>query len=498
MIKETVLNMSQQSQKTSGAPAFAVVGHPNKGKSSLVATLTQNDQVQISQVSGTTEHSQKFPMEVDGQLCYWLIDTPGFQRARALLHQLQGASEHAGDRRQALQQFVDDPESERRFPDEVRLLKPILEGAAVIYVVDGAKPYRPEYESEMEILRWSGQPRMAVINPITSDRYVDDWQQALDQFFSLVRVFNPMASSFEDHLELIGAFGTLRRDWQPPVQRAVKALQEDRQQRLDRAVQEILTLCIDSLCYQVQGRIPALGDDSQTSQTLQKEAQQRVQERLEQNYKNHLRDLEKSTRQRVESLFRHYHIAREEADLSVDQGDLFNQADWVIWGLDRKQLLVYSAGGGAATGALVDVGVGGSSLFLGALTGSVLATATTWFMGDKLAKVKVGQWLPMGGQELTVGPMQNSQFAWVLFGRAWHHLLRVINRNHARRDHLALDTIEEKTFDLNHYLKELPKREAFVLSSWLGSKGKRASMLSRQGRVKDIILKHMLPENINL
>ena len=53
-----------------------------------------------------------------------------------------------------------------QFEAEVALLAPLGEGAGVIYVVDGAVPYGPEYEAEMEILRWSGRPSLAVINPI--------------------------------------------------------------------------------------------------------------------------------------------------------------------------------------------------------------------------------------------------------------------------------------------------------------------------------------------
>mgnify|MGYP000710297057 FL=1 len=158
--------------KSSKEPVFAIVGHPNKGKSSLVATLAQNDSVAISQVSGTTVTAQRFAMEVDGQPCYWLVDTPGFQRARLLLEILQSKSQHAGDRQQVIRDFIADPANQSQFPDECQLLRPLVsvsseqENVAIIYVVDGAKPYRPEYEHEMEILRWTGQPRMAIINPI--------------------------------------------------------------------------------------------------------------------------------------------------------------------------------------------------------------------------------------------------------------------------------------------------------------------------------------------
>ena len=73
-------------EKEDTAPRLAVVGHPNKGKSSLVATLAEDDSVGISSTPGTTLRSRAYPMRVDGRLLYTLIDTPGFQRARRDWH----------------------------------------------------------------------------------------------------------------------------------------------------------------------------------------------------------------------------------------------------------------------------------------------------------------------------------------------------------------------------------------------------------------------------
>ena len=66
-------------------PRFAVVGHPNKGKSSVVATLAQNDSIAIAMEPGTTRDSHRYPMKVDDVTLYELIDTPGFQRPRKVL-----------------------------------------------------------------------------------------------------------------------------------------------------------------------------------------------------------------------------------------------------------------------------------------------------------------------------------------------------------------------------------------------------------------------------
>ena len=61
-------------------------------------------------------------------------------------------------------EFLQAHVSDARFHDERELLRPIVEGAGILYVVDGSRPYGRQYEAEMEILRWTGRPRMALIN----------------------------------------------------------------------------------------------------------------------------------------------------------------------------------------------------------------------------------------------------------------------------------------------------------------------------------------------
>ena len=147
---------------------FAVVGHPNKGKSSIVSTLSRNDAIAISARSGTTAKSDHYKVQI-ADASYTLIDTPGFQRPRQLLHQIKSNAADASQRAEAVNSFINDPSSKKDYPDEVELLTPIMAGAAIIYVVDGSHPYGPEYEAEMEILRWCGQPRLAIVNPIHND-----------------------------------------------------------------------------------------------------------------------------------------------------------------------------------------------------------------------------------------------------------------------------------------------------------------------------------------
>jgi len=118
-------------------PVFAVVGHTNKGKSSIVATLASDDSVEIGPEPGTTTRCRRYPMVVDGEELYALVDTPGFQRARRALHWMKQHETSADLHADVARRFLEAHRGQDSFPDECELLQPILDGAGILYVVDG-------------------------------------------------------------------------------------------------------------------------------------------------------------------------------------------------------------------------------------------------------------------------------------------------------------------------------------------------------------------------
>ncbi|MBT8467241.1 MAG: 50S ribosome-binding GTPase, partial [Deltaproteobacteria bacterium] len=145
-------------------PRFAVVGRVNKGKSSIIASLIENDAVKISPRPGTTTECVRYDVEVDGRVLFSVIDTPGFEDAPRALHWIKQREVTAADRVQRVRELVEAFDGTEDFVEERRLLRPILDGAAILYVVNGDEPYRKNYETEMEVLRYTGQPAMALIN----------------------------------------------------------------------------------------------------------------------------------------------------------------------------------------------------------------------------------------------------------------------------------------------------------------------------------------------
>ena len=402
-------------------PHFAVVGHPNKGKSSIVSTLAGDDSVEIQADPRTTTRCHSYPMKVDGRTLYVLIDTPGFQRARPALAWMKERETTAAEHHQLVRQFVETFTGAGEYPDETELLRPVVEGAGILYVVDGSVPYGPEYEAEMKILRWTGQPSMGLINPIGPADHIADWRAALQQYFSVVRVFNAVHSSFTKRIELLRAFGALREEWRAPLEEAVDSLVADRERRRGRAARRLAASLAAMLTHRIEAPFS-----------------EHVRDRLEKRFLDELRAMEGRSRDGIEEIYDHRRLSRQETALEqLGEQGLFSDQTWAVFGLNRGQILGLGALGGATIGGIIDAGTGGSSMLLGTLIGGGLGATTSLLAANKLAEVRILN-LPLGGRKLVVGPVRSLNFPHVVFNRARLHHALVASRTHAERTALVM------------------------------------------------------------
>lgn len=433
-------------------PRFAVVGHPNKGKSSIVAALAQNDAIAISQRSGTTTQAERYDVQVgDGAASYALIDTPGFQRPSKVLAWLKDQAPSADQRRAAVEKFLRSEDCAAQFPDETALLRPIMDGAAILYVVDGSRPYNPDYEAEMEILRWTGQASMALINPIESNSEVEAWQQALGQYFKIVRLFNPFLADRLRRDEILEAFAIIAPQWREPLEGVRSAYTQQEVLRLQSAA----ALLSDTLLKLCTHRC--------TTQTTSKSAAEAARPSLEARYFAEMRELEGAAHGRLKELYSYHKLDSQSAALPLD-GDLFDTEKWIAWGLTRRQLTAAAGLAGASTGAVIDAAMAGSSLLLGALSGGMLAGAATWIAADTIAKFQFDRSKDsaLGAYEAAFGPSSNANFPYVVTGRFLALLDTLRNRTHAQRDTALVPTI-----DLKNRLDELTSTERLALAKLL-------------------------------
>ncbi len=425
-------------------PLFAVVGHPNKGKSSVVAALTQDDSVMISSLSGTTRQSQAFRLELDGKPVFELIDTPGFQRAEACLAFLRGEpSLNAEQRPGRVHEFVESFAESDQFRDEVELLRPITRGANVVYVVDGSLPYSPEYETEMEILRWTAQPRIAIINPIEDDTFVDEWRRALSQYFSLVRVFDPIKATFEQHLQLLRTFGELG---EPGVlDNAVDELSKYRRLQLRQASQIIVERLYRLLSFQITV------SDGALDRALQRDPVS--------TFNAELNKIEQESRESLQKLFLHYRMQADMQKLRLLDSELMDQEQWYLWGLDRRQLALITAAAGASLGFGADLAAGGHSLLMGSLGGGLVGALSGWFGSDWLRE-KLPSWLPYYREKKQLGPVQDSNFGFVILGRALQHAKAMLAHSHADQRSLSLEN------GYSNAMQQLTNKQQIQLLKW--------------------------------
>lgn len=419
------------------APSFVVVGHVNRGKSSVVSTLAADESVRIGDIPGTTRECRAYPMRIGDEVLYTLIDTPGFERPRQALAWLREREGATADRRQLVSDFVAAHRGGDAFAQECELLEPILAGGAILYVIDASIPFSPAAEAEAEILRFTGQPRMALLNRIGDRDQSDAWRPVLDQYFSLVRDFDAHDADFRARIDLLRALRELSEGARGDLDRAIEALQADRLARAKESAALIADALVSILSHREEERLP------------QGAAPDAHRGALEDRYFEGLREQERRLHRDLRQVYRlDALVVEEDDDAPPVADDLFDTDTWSRLGLSRKQLLLTGAAAGALAGGGLDLAVGGASLMLGAALGSAAGLGSTWWAWNRLAETEIlGQ--PLGGVLLRVGPMRNPNFPWVLFDRALLVHRAIKDRAHAHREPLRLSERRSRVVELS-------------------------------------------------
>jgi hypothetical protein len=410
------------------APEFVVVGRVNKGKSSIVATLAEDEEVPISEEPGTTQVARAYSVRVDGQVLFTLVDTPGFQDAPAALEQIRKLRADASVSDQAVKSFVDTYRASREFVEETRLLTPILSGGRILYVVDGTVPYSRDFEAEMEILRWTGRPRMALVNRIGSGNHVEEWKKALGQYFSLVREFDANRATFGDRVGLLESFRELDPDSRPALDRAIGVLRGEQERRRREAARAISALAIAALTQRVELALEP-GDQAKDRHA---EALRLLQD--------HLRDAERHAHGQIFELYRFRRLKSSELRFEGLKDDLFAEKTWQVLGLTHGQLLMAGTLGGAAIGLGIDVAAGGHTLLLASVIGGMVGGATALVRsGKKLGSGwKVVQNIIGGARIVRFGPLSKDNLLWILLDRALIYYRTISRRAHSVQSDLAV------------------------------------------------------------
>lgn len=404
---------------------FAVVGRSNKGKSSIVATLVENDEILIAPTPRTTLISQEFALKVGDRKLITLIDTPGFEEAPAVLEWLKQEPVAAHQRRQRIQAFYDTFQGSNRFTYECELLKPILAGAFILYVVDASHPYRPNFEAEFEILQWTGQPSIALLNQTGEGQWLMDWQAALHQYFRKNLIFNAHTARFRERIRILDELRFLSDAARPFLDEAIELLKNQHDSRLRMASHILAEFILDAIRY--RSMIPVEAED-----ILETEKARHLKE-----FYDHIRKLERNSRLAIAEAFMFKSLESEEVELNpvAPSDDLFGRETWEILGRSRTELITTGTAAGALAGGTVDAAVGGASFMIGAGVGALLGGLGTGYLAfsdPQVAGFKLSRKI------LTIGPLKNPNFPWILLDRGLLFMTSILNRTHAQRGRLLV------------------------------------------------------------
>jgi GTP-binding protein EngB required for normal cell division len=358
-------------------PRLAIMGNPNAGKSSVVATLTENDRIAIDKRSGTTTKSDVYPVVIDGCTVIEFIDTPGFQNPNAILEWFQAHE----DTPNLASAFITAHRDDSLYAHDVALMEPVAEGAGVILVVDGSKRIKEKDRVEIELLRLTGRPRMAILNNLSKqDRYMNQWRDALSKAFNSVREFNAHRATYDERIRLLNALKSIDQRWEPRLEEAIDAFAHDWERRTDQAVGSILDLLKQALGYRVSKTV-------KSGKVIFQSGRDRVKAEITAEFEDGLRRLEVEAQEHIRANFRH-NVWNVTPDSVLSQ-DLLSEDVGQALGLSRRQLAMVGMAAGAASGVTIDLATAGSSLGTGALLGAAAGGFLGIMGGKALAKLDI-------------------------------------------------------------------------------------------------------------
>ncbi|MFZ5572401.1 MAG: GTPase/DUF3482 domain-containing protein [Thermodesulfobacteriota bacterium] len=400
-------------------PEFAVLGHPNEGKSSVVSTLSEDDSVIISPVPGETSQCRVFPVTVDGRELIRFTDTPGFQRPGDTLEWIRA---YTGPPEAMVRTFIESHRHDPEFQSECELLTPLAGGAGVIFVVDGSRPVRRNDLAEMEILRLIGSPRMGIINCKTDvEEYLPAWKAEFGKCFNAIRVFNAHHALFGERIRLLESLKAIDQDSQEVLENVIAAFRRDWGQRIRTTAAIICDLIEQSLRHETVGKFPVTPPDDS------------AKEALERRYREEIGVLEKTAHDKIRRLFKHNIFNKDLPACSIINEPLFSRRTWQVLGLKPGQLAAAAAVGGGLLGVKLDLATAGISFGVFTAIGSALGAGAALLFGEQAARARlVG--LRLGGYLIRVGPNRGMQLPFILLDRALIYYSHISNWAHGRRE----------------------------------------------------------------
>jgi hypothetical protein len=416
-------------------PTFAIVGDPNDGKTTLASTLAEDDTAAIDARAGTTKRREVHDFVLRGRPVLRFIDTPGFENTPQLRHWFEAHARESGD---LAERFIAEHEGDPRYQPECEILRAI-QGAAVIFVVDGSRAITEGDRDRTHILRLCSANRVAVINQAKSAEpaCLEAWRDLLSKGGLTPLEFDAHHVSFAERMELLETIAAVMPAWRTRVKEAAGLLREAWEGRLLDARNYLMAFIEEAMTTSTSAPVSSPAE----VEAATAKATDALRERL--------RGREDLFRRQVRKLFRHTRADWQLPEMDVLGGDLFSDQVWRLFGLNKQQLIWAGALMGLAAGGAVDLMLAGHSLLLPTLILGAAGAVTGWLTAGKSIRIKTPHFylgnvrLPgatvQSSQAVEAGAHPQSNLLWILLDRGLGYIRFAAAWSHGRRQEAPLE-----------------------------------------------------------
>lgn len=448
-------------------PEFAIMGHPNEGKSSVLSTLAEDDSVRVSSTPGETIRCQSFVVHIDNQDVLRFTDTPGFQNPTRILYEIKKETQSAAENLLRLvTRLKDIPDLEH----DIELLRPLLRGAGIIYVVDGSRAPKNVDLAEIEILRLTGRPRMAVINCKENLQFIDLWKDEFRKSFNSYRVFNAHKARYIERLHLLETLKSIEQEWQEPLEKAILAFRQNWKERTNATVEIISSLLEDVLSLTLHEKIRS------------PHTEEGSRKKLFERYCKNIEESERRAHKKIRTLYRHTLFDYKLPPPAFIDDNLFSDKNWQVLGLSQKQLMLIGGASGAGIGVGLDLALAGLTFGIFTAAGTATGALAALFSGRKAAQNKsTVKGIPIAQETLSIGPAKDITLLFVLLNRAFIFYNQIINWAHGRRDEPTNTTNLPQPMEQN-FTRDWSRTEITTCKNFFSSITKASSHPSEEVR----------------
>lgn len=332
-------------------PVFVITGAPNKGKSTFVKAMTNDPKVVVKSTARTTVESKPyhyFKKNSEGKkeklLTLW--DTPGFEN-QAEVYEILSAWKDEGTATpsELIQKYINTYKNHPDHRYEVEIFKPMVNFACIIYVADCSKSFSSEdYLREIQLLRFTNYPRIAILNPIDGNQHVDSWREGIREYFHNIKVFNPHKTTFKEKISTLGALSHLHDEWEKPINDVIEVLEKDRKQILEESARIIRKTVLEIFDKEFEVYFDPIKDKTEHKTELLKQARSFVIKKMN------------ASQAEINSLFG--------IDIEIELSGNYRDNDLFSETVRKRNLSPHQRGfiwaiAGGSLGAIIDAAAGG-------------------------------------------------------------------------------------------------------------------------------------------